>query len=118
MPVLHVLRAFTGDDGSGGNALGVFLEGAAIGADRRQDVAADLGCSRRQASEYMHQMPSFRIGYRLMRLNLRTPCEACSNKFIVNTDLSNSVVASRKGPLFSYNPLNADNFRKCVSAVS
>jgi hypothetical protein len=33
------------------------------------------------------------IGYRVMRLNLRTPCEACSNKFIVNTDLSNSVVA-------------------------
>jgi predicted PhzF superfamily epimerase YddE/YHI9 len=45
VPVLHVLRVFTGDDGSGGNPLGVFLEGAAIDADRRQDVAADLGFS-------------------------------------------------------------------------
>ena len=45
MPVLHVLRVFTGDDGAGGNPLGVFLEGAAIAADRRQDVAADLGFS-------------------------------------------------------------------------
>jgi PhzF family phenazine biosynthesis protein len=45
MAVLHVLRVFTGDDGSGGNPLGVFLDGAAIGADRRQDVAADLGFS-------------------------------------------------------------------------
>jgi predicted PhzF superfamily epimerase YddE/YHI9 len=34
---------FTGDDGLGGNALGVFLDGAAIALDRRQDVAADLG---------------------------------------------------------------------------
>lgn len=33
------------------------------------------------------------IGYRLMRLNLRTPCEACENKFIVNTDMSNSLLA-------------------------
>ena len=45
MPVLHVLRVFAGDDGSGGNPLGVFLDGAAIGAERRQDVAADLGFS-------------------------------------------------------------------------
>lgn len=43
MAILHILRVFTGDDGSGGNALGVFLDGEAIGADRRQDVAADLG---------------------------------------------------------------------------
>src|SRR5256885_11699027 len=40
---LHVLRVFTGDDGSGGNALGVFLDGRAIPADRRQQVAAELG---------------------------------------------------------------------------
>jgi hypothetical protein len=33
------------------------------------------------------------IGYRLMRLNLRTPCEACQNKFIVNTDVSNALLA-------------------------
>jgi len=42
---LHVLRVFTGDDGSGGNPLGVFLDGAAIPGDRRQAVAADLGFS-------------------------------------------------------------------------
>src|SRR2546430_5098465 len=45
MAVLHVLRVFPGDDGSGGNPLGVFLDGAAIGAERRQEVAADLGFS-------------------------------------------------------------------------
>jgi hypothetical protein len=33
------------------------------------------------------------IGYRYMRLNLRTPCEACQNKFIVNTDVSNALLA-------------------------
>jgi hypothetical protein len=33
------------------------------------------------------------LGYRIMRLNLRTPCEACQNKFIVNTDVSNSILA-------------------------
>ncbi len=45
MAVLHVLRVFTGDDGAGGNPLGVFLDGGAIAPDRRQDVAADLGFS-------------------------------------------------------------------------
>ena len=45
MAMLHVLRVFTGDDGSGGNPLGVFLEGAAIPPERRQAVAADLGFS-------------------------------------------------------------------------
>ena len=45
MAVLHVLRVFTGDDGSGGNPLGVFLDGASIAPDRRQEVAADLGFS-------------------------------------------------------------------------
>src|SRR4030081_1017278 len=43
MAILHVLRVFTGDDGSGGNPLGVFLDGDGITGDRRQDVAADLG---------------------------------------------------------------------------
>jgi predicted PhzF superfamily epimerase YddE/YHI9 len=45
MAMLHVLRVFIGDDGAGGNPLGVFLDGAAIAPDRRQDVAADLGFS-------------------------------------------------------------------------
>src|SRR6266576_398303 len=45
MAVLHVLRVFTGDDGSGGNPLGVFLDGAAIAPERRQEVAADLAFS-------------------------------------------------------------------------
>lgn len=45
MAVLHVLRVFTGDDGSGGNPLGVFLDGAAIAPERRQDVATDLAFS-------------------------------------------------------------------------
>jgi predicted PhzF superfamily epimerase YddE/YHI9 len=45
VPELHVLRVFTGEDGRGGNPLGVFLEGAAIPPGARQRVAADLGFS-------------------------------------------------------------------------
>jgi len=45
MPDLHVLRVFAGPDGSGGNPLGVVLDGAAVPAARRQEVAADLGFS-------------------------------------------------------------------------
>jgi predicted PhzF superfamily epimerase YddE/YHI9 len=45
MPTLHLLRVFCSDDGSGGNALGVFLHGAEVPPERRQAVAADLGLS-------------------------------------------------------------------------
>jgi predicted PhzF superfamily epimerase YddE/YHI9 len=45
MPELHVLRVFVGDDGSGGNPLGVFLEGHGIPAEAFQPIAADLGFS-------------------------------------------------------------------------
>jgi predicted PhzF superfamily epimerase YddE/YHI9 len=45
MPTLHLLRVFCSDDGSGGNALGVFLNGAEVPPERRQAVAADLGLS-------------------------------------------------------------------------
>ena len=40
---LHVLRVFCAEDGSGGNPLGVFLDGAAIEAGARQDIAHELG---------------------------------------------------------------------------
>jgi predicted PhzF superfamily epimerase YddE/YHI9 len=42
-PTLHVLRVFCADDSSGGNPLGVFLEGGAVPATARQAVARDLG---------------------------------------------------------------------------
>lgn len=42
---LHVLKVFVGRDGRGGNPLGVFLDGAAIPEERRQQVAAELGFS-------------------------------------------------------------------------
>jgi predicted PhzF superfamily epimerase YddE/YHI9 len=45
MPELHVLRVFVGDDGEGGNPLGVFLEGHGIAEADFQAVAADLGYS-------------------------------------------------------------------------
>jgi predicted PhzF superfamily epimerase YddE/YHI9 len=45
MAELHVLRVFVAPDGTGGNPLGVFLDGAAVPEDRRQAVAADLGFS-------------------------------------------------------------------------
>lgn len=42
---LSVLRVFTAKDGSGGNPLGVFLEGETVRPAQRQIVAADLGFS-------------------------------------------------------------------------
>ena len=45
MSELHLLRVFCAESGSGGNPLGVFLDGAAVPAERRQAVAADLGLS-------------------------------------------------------------------------
>ena len=41
----HVLRVFVGEDGKGGNRLGVFLEGAGMEAPERQRIAAELGFS-------------------------------------------------------------------------
>lgn len=40
---LHVLRVFCAPDGTGGNPLGVFLEGERVPEARRQEIAADLG---------------------------------------------------------------------------
>ena len=45
MPELHVLKVFVGDDGSGGNPLGVFLKGEKVPTESRQTVAAELGFS-------------------------------------------------------------------------
>lgn len=41
--MLHVLRVFCAEDGSGGNHLGVFLDGGAVEERARQAVAAQLG---------------------------------------------------------------------------
>ncbi len=45
MPKLHVLRVFVGEDGSGGNPLGVFPQGSEVPQADRQGVAASLGFS-------------------------------------------------------------------------
>jgi len=45
MAELHVLRVFVAPEGTGGNPLGVFLNGPAVPTGRRQAVAADLGFS-------------------------------------------------------------------------
>jgi predicted PhzF superfamily epimerase YddE/YHI9 len=45
MARLHVLRVFCDEAGEWGNPLGVFLDGVAVPADRRQDVARELGFS-------------------------------------------------------------------------
>lgn len=45
VPVYHLLNVFTAEDGSYGNPLGVFLDGAAVPEGERQQVAADLGYS-------------------------------------------------------------------------
>jgi predicted PhzF superfamily epimerase YddE/YHI9 len=41
--LLHLLRVFCGDNDSGGNSLGVFLDGASVAPEARQRVAAELG---------------------------------------------------------------------------
>jgi predicted PhzF superfamily epimerase YddE/YHI9 len=45
MPRLHLVRVFCAADGTGGNPLGVFLDGADVPPEERQAVAADLGLS-------------------------------------------------------------------------
>ncbi|MGH3087686.1 MAG: PhzF family phenazine biosynthesis protein [Rubrobacteraceae bacterium] len=45
MVTLHVLRVFVGEDGAGGNPLGVFLDGDEVPEEARQPIAADLGFS-------------------------------------------------------------------------
>jgi predicted PhzF superfamily epimerase YddE/YHI9 len=44
-PGLEVVRVFCAEDGSGGNPLGVFLEGATVPPSERQAVAAELAFS-------------------------------------------------------------------------
>ncbi|HEX6712164.1 MAG TPA: PhzF family phenazine biosynthesis protein [Thermoleophilaceae bacterium] len=45
MPSYHLLNVFTAPDGSHGNPLGVFLEGAGFAPDERQRIATELGYS-------------------------------------------------------------------------
>jgi predicted PhzF superfamily epimerase YddE/YHI9 len=45
MATLHVLKVFVGENGAGGNPLGVFLEGGEVPEKARQRVAMDLGFS-------------------------------------------------------------------------
>ena len=45
VPRYHLLNVFTAGDGSYGNPLGVFIDGASVPADARQRVAAELGYS-------------------------------------------------------------------------
>lgn len=45
MPAYHLLNVFTDESAAHGNALGVFLDGATVPAERRQAVAAELGYS-------------------------------------------------------------------------
>jgi predicted PhzF superfamily epimerase YddE/YHI9 len=45
MATLHILKVFVGEDGAGGNPLGVFLDGGEAPENRRQEVAARLGFS-------------------------------------------------------------------------
>ena len=45
MRELEVLKVFVGEDGAGGNPLGVFLDGPAVPEGARQDIATRLGFS-------------------------------------------------------------------------
>ena len=46
MATLHVLKVFIGEGGTGGNPLGVFLEGHQVPHEERQHIAANLGFSK------------------------------------------------------------------------
>jgi predicted PhzF superfamily epimerase YddE/YHI9 len=41
----HILKVFVGENGAGGNPLGIFLEGREVPEEDRQRIAADLGFS-------------------------------------------------------------------------
>jgi predicted PhzF superfamily epimerase YddE/YHI9 len=45
VPACHVVSVFVGDEGRGGNLLGVFLDGGEVPESERQRIAADLGFS-------------------------------------------------------------------------
>lgn len=45
MAKLHVLKVFVGEDGKGGNPLGVFLDGGDAPDSERQSIASNLGFS-------------------------------------------------------------------------
>ncbi|MDP9439785.1 MAG: PhzF family phenazine biosynthesis protein [Actinomycetota bacterium] len=45
MPKLHILKVFVGEGETGGNPLGVFLDGSGVPEPDRQTVARDLGFS-------------------------------------------------------------------------
>jgi predicted PhzF superfamily epimerase YddE/YHI9 len=58
VPDLHVLRVFCAEDGSGGNPLGVFLDGARVPRAERQAVAHDLGFAE---TVFVDDAPSGRL---------------------------------------------------------
>jgi predicted PhzF superfamily epimerase YddE/YHI9 len=45
VPACHVVSVFVGDEGRGGNLLGVFLDGGEVPESERQRIAAELGFS-------------------------------------------------------------------------
>lgn len=45
MPACHVVSVFVGDEGRGGNLLGVFLDGGEVPESQRQRIAGELGFS-------------------------------------------------------------------------
>lgn len=55
MAELHVLRVFCGRDGSGGNPLGVMLDGPAVPPAERQSAAASIGFSE---TVFVDDLPS------------------------------------------------------------
>jgi predicted PhzF superfamily epimerase YddE/YHI9 len=45
VPTLDVVNVFVGEDGRGGNPLGVFIDGPSVPEEHRQPIATDLGFS-------------------------------------------------------------------------
>jgi predicted PhzF superfamily epimerase YddE/YHI9 len=66
---LSILRVFCGEEGRGGNPLGVFLDGSQVVASDRQRVAADLGFSEtvfvedRESGRIAIHTPTVELGF-------------------------------------------------------
>ena len=67
--MLDVLRVFCAADGSGGNPLGVFLDGGAVPAPERQAVAHELGFAE---TVFVDDRDGVRCGYSRPRSSCRS----------------------------------------------
>ena len=85
----------------------LFVEGGIYLDGNFEGSGADPSVNPEEYGEYLAgaglglpiSMFSFSLSYRYNRLNLRTPCPACEDKFVVNTNTAHSILL-KMGVLF------------------